>query len=333
MTKPPIPAPSRPPEPGTTVVPIADQVASEIWEPPPAPAKVRRPKAMFDRIRLLVLLAGWMTLSLWRLRQSQPAYTLNDAVIEQLRSSTFLLSLTGLEVARQIHYYVSEKNARYNHFWVQRIWGAIDRWKDRRNPWVRFRLARYTKWAAFYLLFAFILSNRRDIHIVDAVAQLPGAIFTFITVGPEQLPFFATMLFPMFIIVGQFGLLFWFLSRGGIDTYMPGDITTSFDDVWGQDSVMAKVQENIVFLEDPRSIEEKGGHVPGGLLLWGPPGTGKTLMAEAVAGQTGKPYVFVDPGAFINMFMGIGIIKVKSLFRSYASFPPATEGDRLLRRG
>ena len=51
------------------------------------------------------------------------------------------------------------------------------------------------------------------------------------------------------------------------------------------------------------------------LLLWGPPGTGKTLMAEAVAGETGKPFVFVDPGAFINMFMGVGILKVKSLFR------------------
>ena len=55
--------------------------------------------------------------------------------------------------------------------------------------------------------------------------------------------------------------------------------------------------------------------MPGGILLWGPPGTGKTLMAEAVAGETGKPFVFVDPGAFINMFMGVGVLKVKALFR------------------
>jgi hypothetical protein len=34
-----------------------------------------------------------------------------------------------------------------------------------------------------------------------------------------------------------------------------------------------------------------------------------------VAGETGKPYVFVDPGAFNNMFMGVGILKVKGLFR------------------
>ena len=71
----------------------------------------------------------------------------------------------------------------------------------------------------------------------------------------------------------------------------------------------------MLYLEDPESIEDHGGFVPGGVLLWGPPGTGKTLMAEAVAGETGKPYVFVDPGAFINMFFGVGILKVKSLFR------------------
>jgi hypothetical protein len=56
--------------------------------------------------------------------------------------------------------------------------------------------------------------------------------------------------------------------------------------------------------------------VPSGILLWGPPGTGKTLMAEAVAGETGKPYVFVEPAALTsNMFFGIGILKVKFLFR------------------
>jgi cell division protease FtsH len=105
------------------------------------------------------------------------------------------------------------------------------------------------------------------------------------------------------------------LSRGGVDVYFPDDIKTRFSDVWGQDHVLARVKENILFLETPDEIEEKGGYVPGGLLLWGPPGTGKTLMAEAVAGETGKPYVFVDPGAFINMFFGVGILKVKSLFR------------------
>jgi len=79
--------------------------------------------------------------------------------------------------------------------------------------------------------------------------------------------------------------------------------------------VLARIKENLVFLENPESIERLGGYVPGGILLWGPPGTGKTLMAESMAGETGKPFVFVDPGAFNNMFFGIGILKVKGLFR------------------
>ncbi len=107
------------------------------------------------------------------------------------------------------------------------------------------------------------------------------------------------------------------------------DITTRFSDVWGQDHVVERVKESIVFLENPDEIERKGGYVPSGLLLWGPPGTGKTLMAEAVASETGKPYVFVDPGAFTKMFMGVGILKVKSLFRKLRKLASYSTARRL----
>ena len=147
-----------------------------------------------------------------------------------------------------------------------------------------------------------------DISPILAVFQLPALIW-------GVLPFVAQLAFAFLFVILQFVGLFWFLSRGGIDTYYPDDIKTRFTDVWGQDHVVARVKENIVFLEKPQEIESKGGYVPSGLLLWGPPGTGKTLMAEAVAGETGKPYVFVDPGAFNAMFMGVGILKVKGLFR------------------
>ncbi|MBO0788271.1 MAG: AAA family ATPase, partial [Actinobacteria bacterium] len=131
----------------------------------------------------------------------------------------------------------------------------------------------------------------------------------------HALPFILQLVVILLFVVLQFAAIFWFLSKGGVDVYYPDDIKTRFADVWGQDHVLERVKENILFLESPETIEAKGGYVPGGILLWGPPGTGKTLMAEAVAGETGRPYVFVDPGAFINMFMGVGILKVKSLFR------------------
>ncbi|MEZ5406441.1 MAG: AAA family ATPase [Acidimicrobiales bacterium] len=296
---------------GTTVVPAT----SEIWEPPKPAAKARRPVPLFDRVKILAVLAVIFLFLFWRLRADQPAYTFGDALITQLQRSGWILTLALIEVVRQLHYLVSEQNAGYNHFWAETVWGGLDRWKDRRDPWLRYRTARYTKFAVAYLIFSAILANRRGVSFIEGVAAVPGAIFQFLTVGPQQVPFWVSLVFPLLFIVGQFGFLFFFLSRGGVDVYMPEDVTTTFDDVWGQDHVLEKVKENVLFLENPRLIEERGGHVPGGILLWGPPGTGKTLMAEAVAGQTGKPYVFVDPGAFINMFMGVGILKVKSLFR------------------
>jgi cell division protease FtsH len=311
-TSPPV-ASGPPGMPNGNSLPVA--ATSEIWEPPPAPAKVRRQVAMFDRIKILVILGVIFAFSLWRLRNSRPAYTFNDALVTQLRHSGWLLVLGLIEVGRQFHYLISEQNASYNHFWMEKVWGGLDRWKDRRDPWLRFRSARYTKFAALYFVLAVLVARSRGLSLIGGIAGVPGAVFTFLTVGPQQVPFWVSIAFPMFFIVGQFAFLFFFLSRGGIDVYMPEDVTTTFDDVWGQDHVLSKVQENVLFLENPRLIEERGGHVPGGILLWGPPGTGKTLMAEAVAGQTGKPYVFVDPGAFVNMFMGVGIIKVKSLFR------------------
>ena len=66
-------------------------------------------------------------------------------------------------------------------------------------------------------------------------------------------------------------------------TSRPGSPTSG-----ARTTCVERVKENIVFLENPDAIEEKGGYVPGGMLLWGPPGTGKTLMAEAVAGETGQ---------------------------------------------
>jgi ATP-dependent Zn protease len=123
------------------------------------------------------------------------------------------------------------------------------------------------------------------------------------------------LMFAVVFVIIQFAAIFWFLSRGGVDTYFPDDIRTRFSDVWGQDHVLNRLRENLLFLETPELIEKHGGYVPGGILLWGPPGTGKTLMAESMAGETGKPFVFVDPGAFTNMFMGIGVLKVKGLFR------------------
>ena len=233
----------------------------------------------------------------------------SDAVRIAMHDYAWILVLLALEVLRQLNYLIEEHSKAYYRFWQKTVFGGLNHRLSKLDDWTRFRLARAFKLIIFLFFLSCVLGRifKTDpvwLGLLEAPARLVAA-----------LPFVFQLMFGFLFIVVQFGGLFWFLSRGGIDTYMPDDIETRFSDVKGQDPVLERVQENMIFLEDPESIEERGGYVPGGLLLWGPPGTGKTLIAQAVAGETAKPFVFVDPGAFVQMFMGVGILKVKSLFR------------------
>jgi cell division protease FtsH len=271
--------------------------------------RTRKPLVLWDRVKFLLLLGIVWLLFVWSAMASNPLLPFADAVRLQSREASWIFVLLGLEIVRQVHFLISEHWSGYHRFWTKRVFGGTDRFLHRRfSDWTRFRLSRAIKvvlWIAFY---AIVASQILDVPPALAIFEAPAIIWSL-------MPFIAQIVFLFFVVIIQFVGLFWFLSRGGVDVYYPDDIKTRFSDVWGQDHVLARVKENILFLEHPDEIEAKGGYVPGGLLLWGPPGTGKTLMAEAVAGETGRPYVFVDPGAFINMFFGVGILKVKALFR------------------
>lgn len=280
--------------------------------PPPvtvAPKLTRKRMSLWDRTRLLMLfVVAWLVI-VWAAMADNPLLTFADSALTQLVDSQWLLWLAGLEVLRQIHFLVCEHSSAYYLFWSKTVFGGTDRLLRRRfSDWTRFRLARLVKVLVVVVLLAVVGGQILQTSPLLAIFAVPALLW-------QALPLVAQLLFAFFFIAFQFIGMFWLLSRGGVETYYPDDISTRFTDVWGQDHVVERVKESIVFLENPDAIEEKGGYVPSGMLLWGPPGTGKTLMAEAVAGETGRPYVFVDPGAFTNMFMGVGILKVKSLFR------------------
>src|SRR5215204_2001531 len=268
----------------------------------------RKPLPLWDRVKFLVLLTALFWFFVWGAMADNPLLPFVDALYDEAEAKWWLFLLGGIEVVRQTHYLVSEHWAAYHRFWTEKVFGGFNRRTGRLNDWTRYRLARAAKLVVFLVILAIVLGTIFDTSPVLALFELPKRIV-------DALPFVFQLMFAVIFVIIQFAAIFWFLTRGGVDVYYPDDIKTRFSDVWGQDNVLARVKENILFLEHPDEIEDKGGYVPGGLLLWGPPGTGKTLMAEAVAGETGKPYVFVDPGAFINMFFGIGILKVKSLFR------------------
>jgi cell division protease FtsH len=281
-------------------------------EGPEEPVRPTRARLkVWDRIKFLLLFVIVFFLLVWSAMANNPILPFVDAVRAETQETYGIIAITlfGLELLRQIHFLISEKSAAYHGFWMKTVFGGSERMAHRRmNDWTRFRVARVVKWVVFLVLFFIITGSILGTSPILAIVTLPALIW-------QALPFIVQIVLIVSLGILQFVAIFWFMSRGGVETYFPDDIKTRFTDVWGQDHVLNRVRENIVFLERPHEIESRGGYVPGGILLWGPPGTGKTLMAEAVAGETGKPYVFVDPGAFINMFFGVGILKVKSLFR------------------
>ncbi len=285
--------------------------------PPPAEklAKKRRKLMFFDRAKLLITIAVFLGFVTAKKVGDLPILGYREAFVEQLQAKRWLVIVAGLELVRQLYNVLCERNAAFNHFWSWKFFGGWDRFWTRRDQWLRYRLGRTFRMVMWGILLSILFGYLWGVSPLQAFVESPSRVWSKAFSSGGELPLIVGITFTLILSVGQFVAIFWFMSKGGVDTYMPDEIETRFTDVWGQDRVLEKVKENIAFLENPEEIEAKGGHVPSGILLWGPPGTGKTLIAKAVAGETGKPYVFVDPGAFQAMFFGVGIMKVKALYR------------------
>lgn len=269
---------------------------------------VREPMAVFDRVRFALFVVSVALMVAFARTEANPLIGWGEALYGSFVADRWLLWVLGAELVRQVSFLIAEHNSSYHRFWRDTVFGWWHARLERFDPWSLHRLRRV--WRVVVVLAVVgtglgIVSNESPL---TALLSIPSTAW-------GRLPMVLQWAVYLLLSVGQFVALFWFLSRGGVETYMPNEIQTRFSDVWGQDHVLEKVRENLVFLEQPELVERVGGYVPSGILLWGPPGTGKTLIAEAVAGETGKPYVFVDPGAFQAMFVGVGIMKVKALFR------------------
>jgi len=90
----------------------------------------------------------------------------------------------------------------------------------------------------------------------------------------------------------------------------------TFDDVVGIDTAKLELEEVVQFLKDENRFTKLGAKIPRGIILEGPPGTGKTLLARAVAGESDVPFFSVSGSEFIEMFVGTGASRVRTLFKN-----------------
>lgn len=127
------------------------------------------------------------------------------------------------------------------------------------------------------------------------------------------------MMIPMVLIIGLFMLLQRFsmgmLTKGGkAQRINPDNIDVSFDDVIGIDEIKAEVTEIIEFLKNPKEFDKAGAKMPRGIILSGSPGVGKTMLAKSLAKEAKVPFFFCSGSSFVEMFVGLGASRVRTLF-------------------
>ena len=98
--------------------------------------------------------------------------------------------------------------------------------------------------------------------------------------------------------------------------------TVTFDDVSGCDELKAAVQNDIDCLKNPALLKDMGARMPKGMVLYGPPGTGKTLIAKAIAGTAGVPFISASGSDFIEMYVGVGAQRIRSLYKEARAKAP-----------
>lgn len=153
---------------------------------------------------------------------------------------------------------------------------------------------------------------------VEVTLVPPSTLVTVLRTALESLPF----LILVFVTLSMLGRTEPMFARmdpnnviGGGTPDVVEDVTTTFDDVAGLSTAKEELFEVVECLRDPERFAALGARTPRGCLLEGPPGTGKTLLARAVAGEANASFIATTASSFVEMYVGLGAARVRSLFK------------------
>ena len=142
------------------------------------------------------------------------------------------------------------------------------------------------------------------------LATYPLQIFIYIIVGIIQGAVYTYMMYWMFYKKG--GQSFTAVNKKSM---AGGQIGIKWDDVIGMDEAKQEALEVVKLIKDRAELQRIGGKILRGILMLGPPGCGKTYLAKAIATEANLPFISMSGSEFVEMFVGVGAGRIRSLFK------------------
>ncbi|KAH9714185.1 putative inactive ATP-dependent zinc metalloprotease FTSHI 2 [Citrus sinensis] len=109
----------------------------------------------------------------------------------------------------------------------------------------------------------------------------------------------------------------------GLPQYLERGVDVKFSDVAGLGKIRLELEEIVKFFTHGEMYRRRGVRIPGGILLCGPPGVGKTLLAKAVAGEAGVNFFSISASQFVEIYVGVGASRVRSLYQEAKDNAPS----------
>lgn len=128
----------------------------------------------------------------------------------------------------------------------------------------------------------------------------------------NSLEYYFNLLFDIiFIIIILFALykLFEYMNKTFRVVKKTG---VTFSNIAGMDEIKEEMREVVKYLKDDRKSNSVRSIK--GIILEGPPGNGKTLFARALSQESGVNFIATKGADFQGAVMGLGALKVKTLF-------------------
>ena len=162
-----------------------------------------------------------------------------------------------------------------------------------------------------------------QVEIVEEMSPIVSFIISWVIPVAVMYLLFSLLMRSMTKRMGGGGIGGFGIGENKAKVYMEKQTGVTFADVAGQDEAKESLVEIIDFLHNPQKYAAIGAKLPKGALLVGSPGTGKTLLAKAVAGEANVPCFSISGSDCVEMFVGVGASRVRSLFQEANKVAPA----------